>query len=111
MKSLYIKNSEQIYASIFSENNLYVIPPVYQPDSFSGDTFLWIINEQDNCFTYITTDGTYKVSAQENQKHITFSSEFIRKDFEGYPRCDFLGNTFEFDMGDDGALTETLAYF
>ena len=111
MKSLYIKNSEQIYASIFSENNLYVIPPVYQPDSFSGDTFLWIINEQDNCFTYIKTDGTYKVSAQENQKHITFSSEFIRKDFEGYPHCDFLGNTFEFDMGDDGALTETLAYF
>ncbi len=111
MDTLLLKNHEEIYAAFREENELYVIPPLFQPDKFEGGEFLWIINERENSFSYIKTGGKYTVSAEDREKLISFSEGFTRNDFEGYPSCDFLGNAFSFCIGGSGELTRTLARF
>lgn len=108
---LKIKNSELVYSSCLSGNELYVIPPVFQPQEFEGSGFLWIINEEEKSFSYIKTDGGYKFFSKDGQRLINFSGEFTRTDFKGFPHCDFLGNTFYFNIGGSDNLTRVLAEF
>lgn len=111
MDTLHLKNHEEIYAACREGKELYVIPPLFQPEKFEGGEFLWIINEGENSFSYIKTEGKYTVSAENGERLIAFSQGFIRNDFEGYPSCDFLGNAFSFSIGGSGELTQTLARF
>lgn len=109
--TLEVKKTEKIYGSSLSENELYVIPPVFQPDKFEGNNFLWIINETENSFSYIKTDDKYTVVKNDERRLVFFSGEFTRKDFKGFPSCDFLGNTFLFNIGGSDKLTKTLSEF
>lgn len=111
VNTLKLKKTEQIYGSSISENELYVIPPVFQPQEFEGSKFLWIINEKENSFSYIKTDGDYRVAKENEKRLIFFSKEFTRTDFKGFPHCDFLGNSFHFNIGGSDKLTETLSEF
>lgn len=109
MNTLKVKGSEQIYASLLSEGKMYVIPPAFQPERFEGNGFLWIIDENENRFSRVTTGGGFAVSSEGGEKAVTFSEAFTKTDFEGFPRCDFLSNSFLFSVDGSDILTETLS--
>lgn len=111
MESIILKKSELLYGAVYENGRLYAVPPIGQPKNFTGNSFLWIIDRENNKYSKIETNGEYKVKAKRGETAVSFLSAIKRLDFEGYPHCDFLGNKFCISLNDDGIFEATLAKF
>lgn len=111
METIILKNSELLYGAVYENGKLYAVPPVGQPRKFIGNSFLWIIDRENDRYSKIETNGEYRVESKRGEITVSFIFSIKRFDYSGYPHCDFLGNKFIISLNDSGVFEETLAKF
>ena len=96
----------------FISNGIYIIPPHFQPQSFEGDSILWLLPINANEHSFKITCDKYNVKTRWNGEiTINFTSEYTKTEHPSRPPCDFFGNFISLEIPHGLDFMEAYAYF
>ena len=110
MKELAFRKDMQIYGCQVESGNMYVLPPMAQPEEFKGERILWILDGLDQKSVKIECD-CYIVKRSEQDVKICIEGDYQETVFAGLPDCDFLGNQIQIRIDDKEDFQQTLLQF
>ncbi len=112
-KEIIVNSDEAVKLYIFTreDNQPYIIPPILQPKKMNGREILWLLDKTGHISYQILIDGKYEIESKKKGTLVKFSAKYLKKEFNGYPNCDFMGNIFFFDFEDGKEFEYALSRF
>ena len=90
------KNEYLIYG--FEREGSHIVPPHFQPETFCGDTMLWLLPRSKRGVSKKIGCGRYSVKTRVSAAEIEFDEEIREEEYPAVPCCDFYGNKLVFDL-------------
>lgn len=100
----------KFYACQREGKEIFVVSSVSQPKRFHGCERLWTIDVKNNA-SALYKASEYTVKTKRNCYEIEFSGDVEKKEINGLPSCDFLGNAIELDIDGSNDFQQAVLKF